>query len=94
MNNDTLVPTLSGECFVVPPDVCVHTTTYTTIVTLPPVIGGYQLAYQRCCRNQTIANIIDPLGTGATYGLTISEQALLECNSSPQFVQWPLYTSV
>lgn len=95
MNNDTLVPTLSGECFVVPPDVCVHTTTYTTIVTLPPVIGGYQLAYQRCCRNQTIANIVDPLGTGATYGLTISEQALLECNSSPQFVQWPpLYICV
>lgn len=95
MNNDTLQPTLSGECFVVPPDVCVHTTTYTTVVTLPPVIGGYQLSYQRCCRNQTIANIIDPLGTGATYGLTISEQALLECNSSPQFVQWPpLYICV
>lgn len=95
MNNDTLQPTLSGDCFVVPPDVCVHTTTYNTIVSLPPIIGGYQLAYQRCCRNQTIANIIDPLGTGATYGLTISEQALLECNSSPQFVAWPpLYICV
>ncbi|KAA3630790.1 MAG: hypothetical protein DWQ02_17430 [Bacteroidetes bacterium] len=95
MNNDTLQPTLSGDCFVVPPDVCVHTTTYTAIVNLPPIIGGYQLAYQRCCRNQTIANIVDPLGTGATYGLTISEQALLECNSSPQFVAWPpLYICV
>jgi gliding motility-associated-like protein len=93
--NDTLVPTLSGDCFVVPPDVCVHTTTYTAIVTLPPIIGGYQLAYQRCCRNQTIANIIDPLGTGATYGLTISEQALIECNTSPKFQQWPpLYICV
>jgi gliding motility-associated-like protein len=95
MNNDTLQPTLSGDCFVVPPDVCVHTTTYAAIVTLPPIIGGYQLAYQRCCRNQTIVNIIDPLGTGATYGLTISEQALLECNSSPQFEAWPpLYICV
>lgn len=95
MGNDTLDPVLSGECFVVPPDVCVHTTTYTTIVELPPLIGGYQLAYQRCCRNQTIVNIIDPLDSGATYGVTISEQALLECNSSPKFNSWPpLYICV
>ena len=95
IGNDTLEPILSGECFVVPPDVCVHTTTYTTIVELPPIIGGYQLAYQRCCRNQTIVNIIDPLDSGATYGVTISEQALLECNSSPKFQAWPpLYICV
>ena len=89
MNNDTLVPVLSGECLVVPPDVCVHTTTYSTVIELPPIAGGYQLAYQRCCRNETIANIIDPLDTGATYGVTISEQALNECNSNPKFQEWP-----
>lgn len=95
MNNDTLNPVLSGECFVVPPDVCVHTTTYRTTVILPPIIGGYQLAYQRCCRNQTILNIVDPLATGATYGVNISERALLECNTSPKFQQWPpLYICV
>jgi gliding motility-associated-like protein len=89
MGNDTLVPVLSGECLVVPPNVCVHTTTYSTIVELPPIPGGYQLAYQRCCRNETIFNIIDPLDTGATYGVTISEQALDECNSNPKFQEWP-----
>lgn len=89
MEDDTLSPVLTNECLVVPPDVCVHTTTYRTIVTLPPVIGGYQLAYQRCCRNQTIANIVDPLSTGATYAVTITEQALLSCNSSPRFSTWP-----
>jgi len=95
MNNDTLNPILSGECFVVPPSVCVHTTTYRTTITLPPIIGGYQLAYQRCCRNQTIVNIVEPLATGATYGVTISEQALLECNSNPKFQEWPpLYICV
>lgn len=89
MNNDTLEPILSSECLVVPPNVCVHTTTYRTVVTLPPIIGGYQLAYQRCCRNQTILNIVNPLASGATYGVTITERALLECNSSPKFQSWP-----
>ncbi len=89
MGDDTLAPILTDECLVVPPDVCVHTTMYSTVVNLPPIIGGYQLAYQRCCRNQTINNIINPLGTGATFGVRITERALLECNSSAQFLQWP-----
>jgi gliding motility-associated-like protein len=93
--NDTLEPVLSSECFVAPPDVCVHTTTYTTIVTLPPQIGGYTLAYQRCCRNETITNIVNPLATGATFSVFISETALLECNSNPKFNTWPpLYICV
>jgi hypothetical protein len=95
MLDDTLNPVLSSECLVVPPDVCVHTTTYTTVVNLPPQIGGYILAYQRCCRNQTISNIVDPLDTGATYSVFISEKALLECNSNPKFNAWPpLYICV
>lgn len=89
MVNDTLEPVLSDECFVAPPDVCVHTTTYITTVNLPPITGGYQLAYQRCCRNVTISNLINPLDVGATYGVTISEKALEECNSNPQFQEWP-----
>lgn len=89
MENDTLSPVLSGDCFVVPPDVCVHTTTYRAEVLLPMLAGGYQLAYQRCCRNQTIQNIVDPLASGATYGVTISERALRECNSNPKFKSWP-----
>jgi gliding motility-associated-like protein len=89
MNNDTLSPVLSSECLVVPPDVCVHTSTYTTTINLPSIPGGYQLAYQRCCRNQTIVNIIDPLDTGATYGVTITEEALNACNSNPKFKEWP-----
>lgn len=89
MNNDTLNPVLSGECFVVPPSVCVHTTTYRAQVELPIIPGGYQLAYQRCCRNQTILNIVEPLASGATYGVTISERALRECNSNPKFKDWP-----
>ena len=89
MLNDTLQPVLTSECLTIPPNVCVHTTTYTTIANLPFVSGGYILAYQRCCRNQTINNIILPLETGATYTVEISEIALQECNSSPKFNTWP-----
>ncbi|MCB9266497.1 MAG: hypothetical protein H6558_15815 [Lewinellaceae bacterium] len=89
MNNDTLDPVLSSECLVVPPNVCVTPLLTGRPSTCRPSRGGYQLAYQRCCRNQTIVNIVDPLGTGATYGVTISEQALEECNSNPKFQQWP-----
>jgi gliding motility-associated-like protein len=89
IGNDTLQPILDSDCFVIPPDVCVHTTLYRTVVELLPSPGGYLLAYQRCCRNQTIANIVEPLATGATYSVTISEFALEECNTSPVFSTWP-----
>ncbi len=89
MGDDTLNPTLFDTCLVIPPEVCVHRTTYVSQVTLPFRPGGYQLSYQRCCRNQTILNIVDPLATGATYYNFISEQALQECNSSAVFNEWP-----
>ena len=87
--NDTLNPTLDNPCYVVPPNVCIHRTEYNRVVTLPFRLGGYQVVYQRCCRNQDIVNIVDPLGTGATYSTDITEYALLECNSSPVFNSWP-----
>jgi gliding motility-associated-like protein len=89
MVDDTLSPTLSNPCFIAPPDVCVHTTFYLDTLTLDPIPGGYTLYYQRCCRNGTINNIISPLSTGATFSITITEKAMLECNSNAQFNNWP-----
>ena len=89
MEIDTLEPVLFNECLVIPPEVCVDTTNYRAILDLPFVQGGYTLAYQRCCRNMTIQNIINPLATGATYSVEISETALLECNSNAKFNNWP-----
>lgn len=95
MNDDTLNPVLSNPCLVVPPDVCVHTSTYRDTLELPFRAGGYQLSYQRCCRNQTIVNIVEPLASGATYGVQITEEALTSCNSSAKFQEWPpLYICV
>ncbi len=89
MGDDTLNPQLQNPCLVIPPTVCYHSTMYDTIVTLPFREGGYQLSYQRCCRNQSIVNIELPLETGATYYSFISEEALLGCNSSARFNDWP-----
>lgn len=95
MLNDTLDPVLNNDCYVVPPNVCVHTTTYTKTVTLPFISGGYHLAYQRCCRNHTISNLIMPDDVGATYSIVIDSFALHTCNSSPVFNNWPpLYLCV
>lgn len=89
LNNDTLTPILSDSCLFVPDNVCVHTASYRGLVTLPFSTGGYTMVYQRCCRNETITNIIDPLNTGATFTAEISETSLLECNSGPKFREFP-----
>src|SRR5688500_16503526 len=56
----------NNPCLLVPPTVCVEEAIYETTVVLPPIAGGYTLAYQRCCRNNTIVNLSDPSNTGAT----------------------------
>jgi len=89
MGDDTITNQLDDPCFLIPPNVCVHKTTYRDTVSLPFTPGGYTLAYQRCCRNQTIVNIVTPLQSGATFLVNISEQALLECNSSAKYKNVP-----
>jgi len=89
IGDDTLTAVLSDPCLVVPPDVCVHRTVYRDTTMLPIIAGGYTFAYQRCCRNQTILNIINPLETGATYWIHLSQAAMQDCNSSPVFNDWP-----
>ncbi len=84
---DTIVQI--DECLLIPPNICVETTTYIDTINLLPQAGGYHIAYQRCCRNQTILNIIDPLNTGTTYDIVLTEEAMRTCNSSPILNDWP-----
>ncbi|MBK8556041.1 MAG: gliding motility-associated C-terminal domain-containing protein [Lewinellaceae bacterium] len=87
--NDTLPIQLVNPCLTVPPDVCVHGTTYKRIITLNFSPGGYTLVYQRCCRNKLIRNIPDPLNTGISIVAEIEEEALLQCNNGATFNNWP-----
>ncbi|HEX5625480.1 MAG TPA: hypothetical protein VFX48_05655, partial [Saprospiraceae bacterium] len=88
-SDDTLNEILVKACGIIGGDVCVHTTTYRDTLELPFLPGGYILAYQRCCRNYTIRNIVDPLSSGATYTVHLSEDALLQCNASPVLSPYP-----
>ena len=52
--------------------------------------GDYIFVYQRCCRNGTINNIVDPLETGTTFSVSIPQEAWsVRGNSSPYFTEWP-----
>lgn len=77
------------DCSVLSGIICVEEIVYRDTVNLPYNKQGYTLAYQRCCRNSIISNILDPLETGATYYVNIPEFVLNECNSQPVFTQWP-----
>lgn len=87
--DDTLGNTFISDCGFEGTQVCVQQTEYKDTISLPFISGGYILAYQRCCRNPTIQNILEPLNTGGTWWTSISEEALMTNNSSPQFGEWP-----
>ena len=87
--SDTIPVELVNPCLTVPPNVCVNRLSYTTTVSLPFSPGGYTLVYQRCCRNQLIKNIVDPLNTGISIVAEIDELALQNCNGGAVFNNWP-----
>lgn len=86
---DTLPPTISDPCTIPPLDFCYEVTTYIDTVILPPLVGGYQLSYQRCCRNKNILNLINPECIGATYYASIPGSEVVATNSNPVFKNWP-----
>lgn len=91
---DTLDVQLSDPCLVAPPDVCVERIDYKFNVVLPPNSSGYQVSYQRCCRNQTILNAWDATtqivdSAGATYTAFIPPVLSSFKNSNPVFNSFP-----
>lgn len=103
-NNWTFVRTVAGvrvqdvkevdianenPCVLVPVNVGVQSGRYIFEITLPIVEQSYMISFQRCCRNNTILNLVDPGGTGAAFTTEITPQAQLECNNSPRFNDFP-----
>lgn len=82
---------LENPCFILPPDLCVQKATYTTTIEVPPSEDGFYFAYQRCCRNPSISNLIAPDDTGITLRTDIPSTTILPegNNSSASFNNFP-----
>lgn len=74
---------LNNPCLQAPPNVCTEFTVYQGILNLPPASGGYVLAHQRCCRNQTVDNVPNSGDWGNTFITSIPSND--NCNNSPSF---------
>lgn len=86
----TVVPSsVNNPCFTPPSDVCVEEAIYTANIVLPPIAGGYNIDYQRCCRNNSILNIVAPGDVGSTYMAHIPDPSVASNNSSPRFTDFP-----
>ncbi len=70
-------------------DVGVEETNYVFDYTFPIVNTSYKVAYQRCCRNNSINNIREPGETGAVFDVEITAESQIQGNSSPQFNNFP-----
>ncbi len=83
-------PTINSPCYLPPTNVCVEEAIFQQVKVFPPMPpGGFILTYQRCCRNNTILNLINPGGVGATYTIHIPDPSLAICNSSARYNFFP-----
>lgn len=85
----TLPITINNPCYSPPTNVCVEEAVYQTTMNLPPTPGGYNIVYQRCCRNNTILNLINPGDVGSTYMAHIPDPGIVSCNNSTRYNNFP-----
>lgn len=83
-------PNPGNPCVLVPANVCVEQGKYSfPPVDLPVSDKSYFIVYQRCCRNNTITNIVNPGGSGASYFMELTPAAQAVCNNSPTYNGFP-----
>ncbi len=87
---NNMPPILQNPCNLLPPQVCIEQAIYTITVNLPPISGGYTLAYQRCCRGNGIDNLlVDQQGMTLATTIPDSEDIAGGTNSSARFTNLP-----
>ncbi len=88
-NNPIRVSKLNYACVEAPPNACVDRYEYTFRKRIHVGKDGVIAAFQRCCRNHTITNLVDPGSTGMTWLVTIPSTDIVEINSNPVFKASP-----
>lgn len=82
--------TINNPCINPPNNVCVQKGAYSSDpLTLPPIVGGYYIVYQRCCRNNSILNLVNPGDAGSSYWEHIPGSELVNQNNSPRYNLFP-----
>lgn len=84
-----VVDEFTSDCLTLPPELCVEMGTYTIVTSLPNNGDGYQIVYQRCCRNDQVLNIVDPEDLGSTLIAYVPPISGSSCNNSPTFDSFP-----
>lgn len=83
-------PNFSNECINNYPQTCLRKQVFTFVTMLAPSSTGYYIVYQRCCRNATINNLINPGNIGVTYSAEIPPFVNGVCpNNSAKFGSLP-----
>ena len=75
-------------CRVLDDPVCVQRQRYVQVVELPFNPDGYIISFRRCCRNNSLLNVTEPLDTGGTYWVEITPEGQQLCNTSARFRNW------
>lgn len=79
-------PDFQNDCINNPPPTCLSLLRFKFVKVLPSSNQPYTVVYQRCCRNESINNILNPGTTGATYYCIVPP---LICNNSAKFKNYP-----
>ena len=87
IDSNSIVPVPVSGC-VVGVGVCMYQATYEGFVDLPLSFQGYHLFYDRCCRNGSTINLLNPGNQGLAFHAYIAPS--LVNNSSPVFTDVPV----
>lgn len=86
--NYTIPTGFANDCINNPPPTCLNRLQFKFVKTLPASPSNYTVLTQRCCRNQTVNNILDPGTTGASYYCIVPGN-IATCNNSAVFNNYP-----
>lgn len=81
---------IEDVCLEIPASLCIQKGVYKCLIGLPAEHDGFQIAYQRCCKNPSIGNVNNPEITGSTFTTFIpGTSSVNECNNSAFFTKNP-----
>ena len=86
---DSILNVIPNCATVLSSQICIEEGTYLFSLSLAPEPGSFHIVYQRCCRINTLTNVLDPTNTGMTIFCTIDNSLTVPCNSSPAFLNYP-----